>query len=167
MERYFPGWANRGSVQSRFYRRRSRKTSDCSRRAFNCWLTALPTGAALAPLAAHAQGADWLSRSVKIPVGLTPGGVPDIAARALSQWLAKSWKQPVVVETAWARAAMWLHGPRPLRLPAATRCCRCRLRTPWRLPFTPGYPLTPFVTSRPSRSPRRAPHWWWWRPICR
>lgn len=72
--------------------------TDCSRREFNGWMTALTTGAALTPLAARAQGADWPSRPVKILVGFTPGGVPDIAARTLSQRLAEPWKQPIVVE---------------------------------------------------------------------
>lgn len=40
----------------------------------------------------------WPTRPVKIMVGFTPGGVPDIAARVLSQKLAEPWKQAIVVE---------------------------------------------------------------------
>jgi tripartite-type tricarboxylate transporter receptor subunit TctC len=37
-------------------------------------------------------------RPLRIIVGFTPGGVPDIAARLIGQKLTESWKQPVVVE---------------------------------------------------------------------
>jgi tripartite-type tricarboxylate transporter receptor subunit TctC len=38
------------------------------------------------------------NKAIKILVGFTPGGGPDITARLLSSKLAESWKQPVVVE---------------------------------------------------------------------
>jgi tripartite-type tricarboxylate transporter receptor subunit TctC len=38
------------------------------------------------------------SKAIKILVGFTPGGVPDITARFLSTKLNEAWKQPVVVE---------------------------------------------------------------------
>jgi tripartite-type tricarboxylate transporter receptor subunit TctC len=38
------------------------------------------------------------NKAVKILVGFTPGGVPDITARYLSAKLNEAWKQPVVVE---------------------------------------------------------------------
>lgn len=44
------------------------------------------------------QSGSWPSRPVRILVGFTPGGVPDIAARTISQALTESWKQPIVVE---------------------------------------------------------------------
>ncbi|HTO51461.1 MAG TPA: tripartite tricarboxylate transporter substrate binding protein [Burkholderiales bacterium] len=56
--------------------------------------------AALA-LAAHAQSsdpADYPSRPIRIIVGFTPGGGPDITARYLAQKLAESLKQQVLVE---------------------------------------------------------------------
>lgn len=40
----------------------------------------------------------WPSKPVRILVGFTPGGVPDIAARVLSQRLTESWRQPIIVE---------------------------------------------------------------------
>jgi tripartite-type tricarboxylate transporter receptor subunit TctC len=49
----------------------------------------------LAPLA-PAQG--FPERAVRIVVPLTPGGSPDLIARALAQGLQHSWSQPVVVE---------------------------------------------------------------------
>ncbi len=48
--------------------------------------------------AVSAAPAVWPSRPVRILVGFTPGGVPDIAARTLSQALSESWKQPIIVE---------------------------------------------------------------------
>jgi tripartite-type tricarboxylate transporter receptor subunit TctC len=38
------------------------------------------------------------NKTIKILVGFTPGGVPDITARLLSTKLNDAWKQPVVVE---------------------------------------------------------------------
>ena len=40
----------------------------------------------------------WPTKPVRILVGFTPGGVPDIAARLLSQRLTETWRQPIVVE---------------------------------------------------------------------
>jgi len=59
--------------------------------------------AALASLTAvaSAQGgdpADYPSRPIRIIVGFTPGGGPDITARYVAQKLAESWKQQVLVE---------------------------------------------------------------------
>ena len=52
-------------------------------------------------LAAHAQGgdpADYPNRPIRIIVGFTPGGGPDITARYVAQRLTESWKQQVLVE---------------------------------------------------------------------
>jgi tripartite-type tricarboxylate transporter receptor subunit TctC len=58
--------------------------------------------AALAP-AANAQGrndaaANFPSKPVRIVVGFTPGGGPDITARHIAQKLTEIWKQQVIVE---------------------------------------------------------------------
>ena len=45
-----------------------------------------------------AQAQTFPSKPIKIVVGFSPGGVPDIAARIISQKLTESWKQPVLVE---------------------------------------------------------------------
>jgi tripartite-type tricarboxylate transporter receptor subunit TctC len=53
------------------------------------------------PAFSQAQGsaaASWPTRPVRILVGFTPGGVPDIAARVLSQRLTEPWKQPIIIE---------------------------------------------------------------------
>jgi tripartite-type tricarboxylate transporter receptor subunit TctC len=47
----------------------------------------------------HAQTQEvFPNKTIKILVGFTPGGVPDITARLLSTKLNDAWKQPVVVE---------------------------------------------------------------------
>ena len=38
------------------------------------------------------------TQPIKIIVGFSPGGVPDIAARVIGQHMSENWKQPVVVE---------------------------------------------------------------------
>jgi tripartite-type tricarboxylate transporter receptor subunit TctC len=48
------------------------------------------------PLLAQAQA--YPNKPIRILVGFSPGGVPDIAARILSQKLSDSLKQPVLVE---------------------------------------------------------------------
>ncbi len=52
------------------------------------------------PLAVHAQdqAADYPNRTIRIVVGFTPGGAPDITARIIAQGLQERWKQSVVVE---------------------------------------------------------------------
>ncbi len=47
--------------------------------------------------AAHAQG-DYPSKPVRIVVGFTPGGGPDLTARHIAQKLSESWGQQVLVE---------------------------------------------------------------------
>lgn len=51
--------------------------------------------AAVLPAAAHATYPD---RTIKILVGLPPGGAPDTTARILAQKLQEAWGKPVVVE---------------------------------------------------------------------
>lgn len=52
-------------------------------------------------LAVHAQGdpaADFPGKPIRILVGFTPGGGPDITARQLASRLSELWKQQVIVE---------------------------------------------------------------------
>lgn len=52
-----------------------------------------------APLTfAQGAAADYPNKPIRIVVGFPPGGATDILARILSQHLANSWGQPVVVE---------------------------------------------------------------------
>lgn len=46
--------------------------------------------------AIHAQ--TYPTQTIKIVVGFSPGGVPDIAARVIGQQMSENWRQPVVVE---------------------------------------------------------------------
>ena len=60
-------------------------------------LAACVLGAALC--AAHAQdAADYPQKPIRIIVGFTPGGGPDITARHIAQKLSENWKQQVIVE---------------------------------------------------------------------
>ncbi len=49
-------------------------------------------------LAATAACADYPEKPVRIVVGFTPGGGPDITARHIAQQLTAAWKQQVIVE---------------------------------------------------------------------
>jgi len=50
-------------------------------------------------LFAHTVGAQTFpNQPIKIVVGFSPGGVPDIAARIIGQQMSENWKQPVLVE---------------------------------------------------------------------
>jgi hypothetical protein len=48
------------------------------------------------PLSLSAQ--TYPTQPIKIVVGFSPGGVPDIAARIIGQHMSENWKQPVLVE---------------------------------------------------------------------
>src|SRR5262245_26352749 len=41
---------------------------------------------------------DYPNRTIRIIVGFTPGGAPDVTARVIAQSLQEQWKQPVIVE---------------------------------------------------------------------
>jgi tripartite-type tricarboxylate transporter receptor subunit TctC len=56
------------------------------------------TGLLLFAAICEAQTADYPNRPVRILVGFTPGGGPDITARYLGQKLAENWGPQVVVE---------------------------------------------------------------------
>jgi|SRR5688572_543406 len=56
------------------------------------------TGLLLFAAICEAQTADYPNRPVRILVGFTPGGGPDITARHLAQKLTESWGQQVIVE---------------------------------------------------------------------
>ncbi len=65
------------------------------------WLATALLGAALVQAgAALAQNnaATYPQKPIKILVGFSPGGVPDIVARVLAPKMTESWKQPVIVE---------------------------------------------------------------------
>lgn len=72
------------------------------RTAIALTLSSLKTGVtlALALLAGgtHAADAAFPTRPIRILVGFTPGGGPDITARYVAQKLTEAWKQQVVVD---------------------------------------------------------------------
>lgn len=55
-------------------------------------------GGGYAAQPADDRSAGFPSRPIRIVVGFTPGGVPDVTARLIAHKLAESWKQQVVVD---------------------------------------------------------------------
>lgn len=63
------------------------------------WAASFLSLALFAPFATQAQtAAAYPQKPIKILVGFSPGGVPDIVARVLAPKFTETWKQPVVVE---------------------------------------------------------------------
>jgi tripartite-type tricarboxylate transporter receptor subunit TctC len=59
----------------------------------------LAAGAAALPFSSHvARAQAYPSRPVRLIVGYPPGGVTDIAARVIGQWLSEKLGQPVIVD---------------------------------------------------------------------
>ena len=69
----------------------------CLRRAVPALSLSILALATSAP-AQTPSAANYPSKPIKILVGFTPGGGPDIIARVLAQKLTEEWKQPVIVE---------------------------------------------------------------------
>lgn len=63
------------------------------------FIAAMALALAAHPAAAAPASADrYPEKPIRIVVGFTPGGGPDITARYIAQKMAESWKQPVVVD---------------------------------------------------------------------
>lgn len=65
------------------------------------WLRSVLVVGSLATLGcanAQTNAANYPQKPIKILVGFSPGGVPDIVARVLAPKFTEDWKQPVVVE---------------------------------------------------------------------
>lgn len=65
------------------------------------WLRSVLVVSSLATLGcanAQTNAANYPQKPIKILVGFSPGGVPDIVARVLAPKFTEDWKQPVVVE---------------------------------------------------------------------
>jgi tripartite-type tricarboxylate transporter receptor subunit TctC len=61
-------------------------------------VAALALAMAAPARAQQAADADYPSRTIRILVGFTPGGGPDITARYIAQRLTDAWKQQVIVD---------------------------------------------------------------------
>src|ERR1700731_2742008 len=61
------------------------------------FIIALGGAAAALPFAARAED-QYPTRTVRIIVPSTPGGITDLLARVIGQGLSQSWGQPVVIE---------------------------------------------------------------------
>ena len=68
-------------------------------------VSGIAAGILFSMVGAHAQQADaqkameaYPRKPVRIIIGFTPGGGPDITARYLAQKLTESWKQQVIVD---------------------------------------------------------------------
>ena len=75
---------------------------------------------------AAAAGADrYPSRAVRVIVAAPPGGLTDIVARSVSQFLHEKYGQPFVVENV-AGASSTIRHRKPMRATPITRSCRTR-----------------------------------------
>src|SRR5258708_25969626 len=70
---------------------------DSSRHVARSLIAALAL-AAMVALSPAAQAQDYPSRAVKIIVPFPAGGTADVMPRIFSDWLAKKWGEPVVIE---------------------------------------------------------------------
>jgi len=96
-------------------------------KSLSLWMPAAFMAASLMqwPVAqAQNNAATYPQKPVKIMVGFSPGGVPDIVARVLAPRFTETWKQPAIVENrlgagsnvAAALADLEVYAPRtPLR----------------------------------------------------
>ena len=76
------------------------RVMDCSSLRSAC-LVAWGCAAFSAAFPVHGASAaadDFPNKPIRIVVGFTPGSTPDLSTRLISQKLAESWKQPVVVD---------------------------------------------------------------------
>ena len=71
---------------------------NCSVACIAALLAATASGSHAAPLAESDAAAGFPARPIRVVVGFTPGGVPDVTARLIAQKLTESWKQQVVVD---------------------------------------------------------------------
>src|SRR6266700_3963433 len=81
--------------------------------------------ACVAPVRAQDPAADYPAKPIRILVGFTPGGGPDITARYIAQKLTDAWKQQVIVDN---RPGAGGRASEPRRLHAALRIFRARRR---------------------------------------
>jgi tripartite-type tricarboxylate transporter receptor subunit TctC len=59
----------------------------------------LAAGAAALPVISHAASAQtYPSRPVRLIAGFPPGGVVDVFARLIGQWLSERLGQPIIIE---------------------------------------------------------------------
>lgn len=66
--------------------------------ALSCAVQAQTASQGASPSALPSIGPAYPAKPVRILVGFTPGGGPDIIARVLGQKLSEAWKQPVTIE---------------------------------------------------------------------
>jgi hypothetical protein len=84
----------------------------------------LAAGAAALPAVSRIVSAQtYPARPVRLIVGFTAGGAPDILARLLGQWLSDRLGQPFVVENRPGLAA--ISPPRPSSMRPLTGICFC------------------------------------------
>jgi tripartite-type tricarboxylate transporter receptor subunit TctC len=77
-----------------------KKTEERMRRELVCWIAAVMPCAWFGANASAQQDAakDYPRKPIRIIVGFTPGGGPDITARMVAQKLTEAWKHQVIVD---------------------------------------------------------------------
>ena len=102
-----PGGEHQSGIKRRVAHIAEREAMKLHRRKF----LYLAAGAAALPAVSRAAKAQtYPTRPVRLIAGFPPGGVVDVFARLIGQWLSERLGQPIIIENR-AGAFRWIYAP--------------------------------------------------------